>query len=321
MNQAVNGLYRIPCRIGSDKPLYQHVLANGDTVLWIDAGIASTPEQDMFPYWHRLAGEAVAEQTHLLVITHADVDHYGGMAAMRNKLPFLTAMAHIADVPWIADTERIIAERYNMHAADGMGLTPERIAQLKERSGGGGRVDTALSGGETLQLDEAGQWRLIHTPGHTPGHLMLWEENAACAVIGDAALGRGLFNTTGKLVAPPPYYDCAAYRQTIETIRELQPDIVYTSHFPVMEGAAIRRFLNESLDMMRQLDQTLRLLPKCCGYSLGELCLETGSRLGYWPETAWAGLSDPLSAHLQAMFREGAVRVEVENGRRQYYFQ
>ncbi|SDT51966.1 Glyoxylase, beta-lactamase superfamily II [Paenibacillaceae bacterium GAS479] len=321
MSLAVKGLHRIPCLIGGNKPLYQHVLEGEDTVVWIDTGIASTPQQEMIPYWqsHASSDEA-GQKKQLLVITHADVDHFGGYAQMKQWLPQLSSMAHRADVAWIADPERIITERYNMHAADGLQLTTERIDQLKERGGGGGRIDMSLAGGETIQLGEAGEWQLLHTPGHTPGHLILWEQSSRTAVIGDAVLGCGLLNTAGELVAPPPYYDCGSYRDTIQLLRSLQPDVVYSSHFPVMEAAAFQRFLDESLEMTRQLEHVLVLLPKGRSYTLGELCLEAGTQLGYWPESAWNGLCDPLSAHLLEKSREGSVRSSFDEGLRLYSF-
>ncbi|MCM3748764.1 MBL fold metallo-hydrolase [Paenibacillus pasadenensis] len=320
MTQALKQLHRISCLIGEDKPLYQHVLEGDDTVLWIDAGIASTPRQEMMPYWHNHAGSSAMEKKQLLLVTHADVDHFGGCGALQKWLPRLTTMAHQADIAWISNMERIVAERYAMHAEDGAALSAERIAQLQERSGGGAPIDIALSGGETIRLGSAGDWQLLSTPGHTPGHLALWEERSKTAIIGDAVLGRGLYNTAGRLVAPPPYYDCGDYEGTIELLRGLELDIVYSSHFPVMDRGEFQCFLDESLDMMRQLDHALLLLPKERKYTLSELCREAGSRIGCWPEQAWSGLCDPVSAHLKAFIRAGKAAVSLDAGQRLYSF-
>ena len=46
-------------------------------------------------------------------------------------------------------------------------------------------VDQAISHGHTLQLGDR-DWQVIATPGHTPGHLALWQPEERLLVVGDA---------------------------------------------------------------------------------------------------------------------------------------
>jgi len=46
-------------------------------------------------------------------------------------------------------------------------------------------VDEALDDGQVMHLGEA-DWEVISTPGHTPGHLALWQPDERILVIGDA---------------------------------------------------------------------------------------------------------------------------------------
>jgi len=310
------GLHRIFCTIGGNKPLYQHVLV-GSGIVWIDAGIAVTPQEAILPYMDRLErdGAAGGAGGRIALITHADVDHFGGLHALRARYPGMVAMAHGGDAGLIADMDRILAERYRMHAPDGMDLPPERIRQLTERGGPPARIDVVLAGGETLHLGRAGDWKVLHAPGHSAGHIALWEERRRTAIIADAALGFGVEDTAGNLVAPPPYYDERAYLGTLRMLAELRPERIYTGHFPVFEGKRAERFLQDSLDAAEEIRSALlSALRKAGRRTLRELCEEVGERLGHWPAAARGGLADPISAHLAVLRQSGRVERRPEDG-------
>jgi hypothetical protein len=46
-------------------------------------------------------------------------------------------------------------------------------------------VDEPLEDGRVLLLGDA-DWQVIRTPGHTPGHLSLWQPEERLLVVGDA---------------------------------------------------------------------------------------------------------------------------------------
>ena len=202
-----------------------------------------------------------------------------------------------------------------MHAPDGMDLPPERIRQLAERGGPPVRIDLTLQGGETLQLGRAGEWKVLHAPGHSAGHIALWEEKRKTAIIADAALGFGIEDTAGNLVAPPPYYDEPAYLGTLRMLADLKAERLYTSHFPVFEGERAARFLQDSLDAVAEIRSALQaVLRKGERWPLRELCAEVGRRLGHWPEEARGGLADPISAHLAVWRESGQVERRPDDG-------
>jgi len=45
---------------------------------------------------------------------------------------------------------------------------------------------TRLRDGRIMQLGDA-EWQVISTPGHTPGHLCLWQPDERLLIAGDAA--------------------------------------------------------------------------------------------------------------------------------------
>src|SRR5687768_9876889 len=46
-------------------------------------------------------------------------------------------------------------------------------------------VDEPLDDGQVVRLGDA-DWQAVHTPGHTPGHLSLWQPDERLLVVGDA---------------------------------------------------------------------------------------------------------------------------------------
>ena len=97
--------------------------------------------------------------------------------------------------------------------------------------------------------DGAGRFTAVHTPGHTPNHHSLVDEDAGVAVLGDAAFGsdsRGL--PTGYFVLPPAFFtaDLNAADQSLARLLEFEFDAGLLYHgSSVLEGASekLERFV------------------------------------------------------------------------------
>lgn len=302
----------------ANKPLWVHVI-DGDIALWVDTGIDVTPARVVIPYLSARAPQLWV-RPQLAIITHADVDHFGGLRGLRAHRPDALALAHHADKAWIESPARIMRERYEMHADDGIVLPPERQAALLERGGGGGKVNLSLSGGEEIDTGDGGTWRVLSTPGHSAGHLILWNADRGWAIIGDAALDWGVPDDTGKLIAPPPYYDVPAYRASLRILEELGAEKMFTSHYGVLGREQIPPFLRNSMDAVDVLAESVRaVLPeRAAGWSLPELCLRTGEHARHWAEPLWPALADPISAHLKLGIATGAVERLAAGGEVRY---
>jgi glyoxylase-like metal-dependent hydrolase (beta-lactamase superfamily II) len=93
--------------------------------------------------------------------------------------------------------------------------------------------------------DVVGDLRVLHTPGHTPGHLSLLLETASLLVIGDL-----VGSTDGALDFGPSAFtaDSALSRQSLRRMVDLQTDRILFSHGEEVPnaGAAIRQLLDRS---------------------------------------------------------------------------
>ena len=91
--------------------------------------------------------------------------------------------------------------------------------------------------GELLQLGKQ-QWQVIETNGHHPGHLCFAGEAGLLA--GDMVAG------FGTILIPPATGDMDLYIEELRQLRELQPNLLFPSHGPVI--ALPQHKLNHYID-------------------------------------------------------------------------
>jgi glyoxylase-like metal-dependent hydrolase (beta-lactamase superfamily II) len=308
--EVVPGIYRIESILGP-RPFSQYLLA-GERLILVDTGIVSTPDEVILPFLDQL-GRSPGDLD-LVLITHADVDHFGGNAAVRRAAPRALFGAHVADVGWIGDQDRIFRERYGWYAAHGpqVDYDVETWRWLREAVGPDVPIDLGLRGGERLRVGPSLSFEILHLPGHSPGHIGIWEPASRTAIITDAALGAGLHDMAGAVIQPSPYFDIAGYERTLQSLLVLRPARLLTAHFPIIEGPAVDDFLNESLAFVERSRQAVRDALRAAGeLTLAELFQAVNRELG--PFTAMPNeLCGPLRAHLQELVASGdAIAVDT----------
>ncbi len=105
------------------------------------------------------------------------------------------------------------------------------------------------------------------------------------------------------------YEDVDAYLATIERVRALCPTRLHTGHLPVLEGAAIGAFLDESAAFVAQLDAVL-LERLAATATLRELCAAADAAFGPFPAGA-AMFRFAVLGHVRRLVRRGAVELVV----------
>jgi glyoxylase-like metal-dependent hydrolase (beta-lactamase superfamily II) len=160
-------------------------------------------------------GAAPQDVTRIL-LTHAHPDHAGGLAEMRRRAGGPEVVAHTDDAGAIRRGESPPRD-------------PRRgLARLLERLPGGGwegsPVDAEVADGQVL--DVAGGLRVVHTPGHTPGHVSLLHEPSGVLVTGDA-----IFHV-GRITWPPLFLctDAPLTKRTAHVLGELDYRVAAFTH-------------------------------------------------------------------------------------------
>jgi glyoxylase-like metal-dependent hydrolase (beta-lactamase superfamily II) len=287
------GIHRIEGDLG-ERYVCQYLLAGDERTLLVDTGLRDMPRTVIAPYLDGLRVDDV-------LISHADVDHCGGNRTLRELWPGTRLLCGEADRPWIESNAAMLAANYRWYETYGFDLAADDIAFLERELGGDAPVDVGLRGGETLRLGRNRRVEVLALPGHTPGHLGLWDPRSGAAIIIDAALADGVRNRAGDRLIPPRYYSAAGYEATLRSLRERDPALLLTAHYPVMERAASRDFLDASLAFVQAVRDAVATAARSGTTDLRALTAAVDSAVGPFP-----AFSHELAASVRAHLGEGA---------------
>lgn len=301
------GIHHVEGTFGG-RYLFQHVLVGKERILLVDTGIDSTPEELIFPYLEGI-GRSRRDVSYVLC-THPDSDHYGGNASVREAAPACRILGHELDRHWLEDPDAMVAERYDGFRTDhGVHDSDETLRELRSLCGQPTPLDVALLGGEWLQL--GGDWRVqvLHTPGHSAGHLGVWDPRSATLIIADAAMGRALPFMDGSPALAATYTHPGPYLKTSEKLMDLCAKHLLTAHFPAMTAGEAAQFFDDSREHVRA---TERVLLDLIGRSddplaLEELIPEVDRALGPLPAPARDTWASPIVGHLDELEASGRL--------------
>lgn len=208
-------------------PANSYMLKDADGAVLIDAGCGfSECYQKLkgFLAEHGLEPRDV----HTVVLTHAHPDHMGAM-------PFLLEEAspriwlHPLEKPLAIDN-KLLNESFDMsHIAD---YYSERLGEVESADildyfsalcpmGAAEATDTMVEG-DTLELGGR-SFTVLHTPGHAPGHVSLYEPEDRVLLSGDVI---------GAVVAwyCPSGGGARGYLESLDKIEALDIDVIMPSH-------------------------------------------------------------------------------------------
>lgn len=280
--EIAQGIHRVESNLGV-RFMAQYILVGTTRTLLIDTGMPNTPTDALAPYLESIG--LGLESIDDVLISHADNDHVGGNRALRDLHPGARFACHELDRRWIESNEALVAENYLWHEPYGF-PEPDAAARaaLVATCGGDAPIDEGLRGGETIRLQDGWRVEVLHLPGHTRGHIGIWDSRSRAAIVIDAVLERGIYSNDGELLIPPRIYDLAAYRETIRRLRALEPDLLLTAHYPVMDGSAAREFLDRCLDFTHEVEDAVRQEIAAGTHGLRELTGRINERFGPYPE-------------------------------------
>jgi glyoxylase-like metal-dependent hydrolase (beta-lactamase superfamily II) len=225
--ELVPGVFRIPTLGKSAVNSFAFVEEDGSVTL-VDCGVPKAPPRIVAGL--AAIGKRPAD-VNRIILTHAHPDHVGGAAAVAAASGASVHM-HSADVPYAA--------RGVKPAVDPAYL----LGRLMNRMSNKFEPFTAESFTDGQLLDVAGGLRVLHTPGHSPGHVSLLHEPTRLLITGDA-----LFNVLGVRVSLAVLCsDAKLTRQSVHVLGEASYDLAAFTHGPEIRSGArerIRRYLSK----------------------------------------------------------------------------
>jgi glyoxylase-like metal-dependent hydrolase (beta-lactamase superfamily II) len=301
--QVLPGVHEIKSVFGN-RYVQQYLLV-GDTAVLLDAGVASTPNESIFPYLDKIG--MPPRRIAITIAMHADADHHGGLAAIRDASPGTLLACHQADLELIQHPELLYQRRYNFLAEEHeLGFGREGMVFCPREC----KIDTALAGGETIQLASDRPLHVWHVPGHSDGHLAVYDEKNRAAFTSDAVQAGGYPTIDGKMAFGPTYYTVDAYLATVQFLENKPVEHLFSGHWPAAHGAEVRIFLDRTREFVLRADELLRtyLGNHNNGVTLKQILADLGPKLGSWPEDTAPFLQFALYGHLARLRQQGLVR-------------
>jgi glyoxylase-like metal-dependent hydrolase (beta-lactamase superfamily II) len=158
-------------------------------VLLVEPATPYEDEQREWLTWARSLATA-GRRVVAIVATHHHPDHVGGVSEFTRAL----------DVPLWAHGE-----------------TASRIDAPVARR---------LDDGDAIALDGVvpETWQVLHTPGHAPGHICLWNEDERALVVGD------MVASVGTILIDPVDGDMRVYLQQLDRLARLDAGLALPAH-------------------------------------------------------------------------------------------
>lgn len=215
---------------------------NGNWVL-VDAGLPYAAKE-IKTVVNRRFGEG--SKPKCIVLTHGHFDHIGGLVDLVKEWQ-VPVYAHELEMPYVTGKKSYPTPDGTVEG----GLLAKISPMYPNEPINLGSAVQPLP--DDQSVPELKEWRWLHTPGHSPGHISLFREKDSFLLSGDAFITvrqDSFYNVlmqNPEINGPPRYLttDWKAAKASVEKLAALQPKIVVPGHGVALEGEELKRGLEK----------------------------------------------------------------------------
>ncbi len=294
-------IYRIPCQVFEALSARVYLLLGAGPPTLVDAGSGfGRSTEDILSgieSIHERFGEAIRpSDIQRIIITHGHVDHIGGLTGLLMTMKAEVAVHPLDQVAVASHREYVAVGNSRLRVFfQQAGVEPARRAELLKISHFVGtpveRVDVQQSLADGQELDGL---RIIHTPGHSPGHICIGVGNILLSA--DHILAKTVPQQWPESTAP--FTGLGHYLASLDKIERMQGfELTLAAHEqPIhdlgarihsIRGAHFRR-LDRLIEMLRRVGRPLsvneianELYPESTGFRQVLAITDVGSRVEY----------------------------------------
>ncbi|GAB3900503.1 MBL fold metallo-hydrolase [Larkinella knui] len=182
-----------------------------------------------------------------IVLTHGHFDHTGSLETLLKEWGDVPVYAHPLEMPFLQGKSHYPPPD---PAVGGGAMAYMSWMFPTSPSNFGDRVRPFPADGRIPELPD---WRVIHTPGHSPGHVSLFRESDRSLIAGDAFTNTNqnsafaVMTQKQELHGPPAYFtiDWEASKRSIQELAALNPTAAGTGHGKAIRGITLPQMLED----------------------------------------------------------------------------
>jgi glyoxylase-like metal-dependent hydrolase (beta-lactamase superfamily II) len=239
-------IYQVRGRLGNS-----YIVAEDDRFFVVD--VALRGEKYVTGFFRDVLGQEMG-RIELVVCTHDDQDHSGGIYGLARECGASVGLPYAAHAPLkkiihnplglfyrpVTAIEESLRPRmwkmyFDPHRRNRYGKKPMRLVRFPSRP-----CDRYLRPDHFLkhnqQLPGFPGWRVIHTPGHSWDSCSFFHAQTGSLLSGDTLLGS---EKAGKVFLPSIYANPQQMRRTVKKLKRLNPSHIYPGHGITFHGTGL----------------------------------------------------------------------------------
>ena len=324
--EAAPGVHRVPLPLPNDglRAVNVYVIATDDGLVLVDAGWNIPEARTTLAAGLESLGFGLGDIRRFLV-THVHRDHYTQAVAVRREFGSAVGLG-VGDRPTLEllqnpDRSPLRAQVEQLRSLGATELADRIAARMAGHSVDHDEWESPdewlepgplpLPGGRVLEA--------VHTPGHTSGHLVFHDTDAALLFAGDHVLPT-ITPSIGfePVLSPDPL---ASFLRSLAVVRERPDALLLPAHGPVAPSVHAR--VDELVDHHgRRLDETL-----AAAAGGADTAFDVAGRLRWTRHEHRLTDLDPFNAmlavfetgaHLDLLAAQGRLRLDTSDGVRRY---